>query len=308
MSPLAPAMTPPDRRTVNFITTKTSNHSVATTVTAHKPTERNKTMSTRAYPTSRKLIDLLGDVAIISLTYIVLALLLVNRQALATHIVLYSGMLPLAVILSIGLFIIYGLYTLQYKRFSEIIISLFVSLIAVFFIIMAISFLFNYSYYSRILLISSTVVQFILLIIWKRIWQKYEQSLHPERNVMIIGGEKECRHVYFRMNAQPQLKLHLKHVIMNETEKWRDVADLHDVDCIIICSDVPIQTRADIVYYCMDNDIQPYVIPDSYEIIANGAMLRKIDDIPVFRPRSLHLSIEQRAGKRYTVPISVDST
>ena len=81
-------------------------------------------------------------------------------------------------------------------------------------------------------------------------------------------------------------------------EKWRDVADLHDVDCIIICSDVPIQIRADIVYYCMDNDIQPYVIPDSYEIIANGAMLRKIDDIPVFRPRSLQLSIEQRAGKR----------
>lgn len=121
-------------------------------------------MSTRAYPTSRKLIDLLGDIAIISLTYIVLALILVNRQSLVTHIVLYSGMLPLAVVLSIGLFIIYGLYTLQYKRFSEIIISLFVSLIAVFFIIMAISFLFNYSYYSRILLISSTVVQFILLI------------------------------------------------------------------------------------------------------------------------------------------------
>lgn len=75
-------------------------------------------MSTRAYPTSRKLIDLLGDVAIISLTYIVLALLLVNRQTLVTHIVLYSGMLPLAVILSIGLFIIYGLYTLQYMTKS----------------------------------------------------------------------------------------------------------------------------------------------------------------------------------------------
>ena len=79
-------------------------------------------MSTRAYPTSRKLIDLLGDVAIISLTYIVLALLLVNRQALVMHIVLYSGMLPLAVVLSIGLFIIYGLYTLQYisKSISKI--------------------------------------------------------------------------------------------------------------------------------------------------------------------------------------------
>ncbi len=79
-------------------------------------------MSTRVYPTSRKLIDLLGDVAIISMTYIVLALLLVNRQTLVTHIVLYSGMLPLAVVLSIGLFIIYGLYTLQYisKSISKI--------------------------------------------------------------------------------------------------------------------------------------------------------------------------------------------
>ena len=127
-------------------------------------------MSTRAYPTSRKLIDLLGDVAIISLTYIVLALVLVNRQSLVTHIVLYSGMLPLAVVLSIGLFIIYGLYTLHYKRFSEVIISLFVSLFTVFLIIMAVSFLLNYSYYSRILLIASTAVQFILLTIWKRIW------------------------------------------------------------------------------------------------------------------------------------------
>lgn len=115
-------MKEPVSHTSGFITTKTSNHSAATAVAAHKPTERNETMSTRAYPTSRKLIDLLGDVAIISLTYIVLALLLVNRQTLVTHIVLYSGMLPLAVVLSIGLFIIYGLYTLQYisKSISKI--------------------------------------------------------------------------------------------------------------------------------------------------------------------------------------------
>ena len=53
-----------------------------------------------------------------------------------------------------------------------------------------------------------------------------------------------------------------------------------------------------LVNYCTDKEIQPYIIPSSYEIFCNGAMLQKIDDVPVFRPKSLRLSVEQRAVKR----------
>ena len=58
-------------------------------------------MKTRVYPTSRKLFGLLGDVTIITLTYLVLTYLLVNPAAVEAHHVLYSGMLPVAVIFTV---------------------------------------------------------------------------------------------------------------------------------------------------------------------------------------------------------------
>lgn len=255
-------------------------------------------MKTRVYPTSRKLFGLLGDVTIITLTYILLTYLIIPPGARAMNQALYSGMLPVAVIFSVMMFSINGLYTIEHKRFSEVLISLAVSLFLVLILIMALSFVIHEFAYSRVLIVTSTVVQFVLLGFWKRAVQHWEQSLHPVRQVMIIGNEEECRHVYYRMSAQPQLKMQLQHVIMDPQTDWRQELEACDIDTLIICSGIPIATKAKIVNYCTDKEIQSYIIPGSYEIFCNGAMLQKIDDVPVFRPKSLRLSVEQRAVKR----------
>ena len=97
-------------------------------------------MKTRVYPTSRKLFGLLGDVTIITLTYILLTYLIIPPGARAMNQALYSGMLPVAVIFSVMMFSINGLYTIEHKRFSEVLISLAVSLFLVLILIMALSF------------------------------------------------------------------------------------------------------------------------------------------------------------------------
>lgn len=255
-------------------------------------------MKTRVYPTSRKFCGLLGDVIIITLTYMFLTYLIIPPGVREVHSVLYSGMLPIAIIFTVMMFSINGLYTIEHKRFSEVLISLAVSLFLVLILIMALSFIIHEFSYSRVLIVSSTAVQFILLGLWKRSIQHWEQSLHSVRQVMIMGNEDECRHVYYRMSAQPQLKLRLQNVIVNPHKDWRKELETLDIDTLIICSDIPIATKADIVNYCTDKEIQPYIIPGSYEIFCNGAMLQKIDDVPVFRPKSLRLSVEQRAIKR----------
>ena len=58
-------------------------------------------MKTRVYPTSRKLFGLLGDVTIITLTYILLTYLIIPPSAWEVHQALYSGMLPIAVIFTV---------------------------------------------------------------------------------------------------------------------------------------------------------------------------------------------------------------
>ena len=258
-------------------------------------------MKTRVYPKSRKILNLIGDIAIISIAYGLSAVLVVAPGALEAHSVLYSGMLPVAIILTVMMFSINGLYTIEHKRFSEVLISLAVSLFLVLIMIMALSFFIHEFAYSRVLIVVSTVLQFFLLSFWKRFTQRYEQSLHHSRRAMIIGNEEQCRHVYYRMSAQPQLGLELHQVIMDPQggwKNWREQADLHAIDVIIICSDIPISVKSEIVNYCTDKEIQPFVIPSAYEVFCNGAMLQRIDDVPVFRPRSLRLSVEERAIKR----------
>ena len=258
-------------------------------------------MKTRVYPKSRKILNLIGDIAIVSIAYGLSAVLVVAPGALEAHSVLYSGMLPVAIILTVMMFSINGLYTIEHKRFSEVLISLAVSLFLVLTMIMALSFFIHEFAYSRVLIVVSTVLQFFLLGFWKRFTQRYEQSLHRSRRAMIIGNEEQCRHVYYRMSAQPQLGLELHQVIMDPQggwKNWREQADLHAIDVIIICSDIPISVKSEIVNYCTDKEIQPFVIPNAYEVFCNGAMLQRIDDVPVFRLRSLRLSVEERAVKR----------
>ena len=107
-------------------------------------------MKTRVYPTSRKLFGLLGDVTIITLTYILLTYLIIPPSAREVHQALYSGMLPIAVIFSVLLFSINGLYTIEHKRFSEVLISLAVSLFLVLILVMALSFVIHEFAYSRV--------------------------------------------------------------------------------------------------------------------------------------------------------------
>lgn len=255
-------------------------------------------MRTRKFPTSRKLITLLGDIGIISMTYIAMTVLIVPVEALQKHIFLYSDMFPVVIVFTIMMFMINGLYTIAHKRYSEILLTLAVSLFLVFTMIMALSFIIHEFAYSRVLIAASTSVQFVLLGVWRRILLNYEQKIHPMRDVMIIGNEEECQHIYYRMSAQPQLKLRLRHVILNYEKDWAKEAIAHDIDVIIICPSIPVDVRAAILNYCTDKEIQPYIVPTSYEIFCNGAVLQKIDDIPVFRPKSLRLSLEQRVLKR----------
>ena len=255
-------------------------------------------MKTRVYPKSRKILNLLGDIAIIVISYGLSAMLILASGTFEAHAALYSGMLPVVILLTIMMFSINGLYTIGHKRFSEVLISLAVSLFLVLVMIMALSFFIHEFAYSRVLAVVSTGVEFILLAFWKRVTQRYEQNLHKPRRTLIIGNEEQCRHVYYRMTAQPQIGLELRQVIMGPHDEWKKEADLEDTDVIIICSDIPIHVKADIVKYCTDKEIQPYVIPSAYEFFCNGAKLQRIDDVPVFRPRSLRLSVEDRAVKR----------
>lgn len=251
----------------------------------------------RRFPMLRKLILLIGDMGLLILaTYLAIVVVFydnTSQPSLST----YYNMVPIMVISAGILFNINGLFSLVRKRYSELLLSLAVTLFNLFIIMMAASFFLREFSYSRSVLIITMLLQFILLGMWKYLFWQAEQALIKPKNALLIGNQTECLRVITRLQSQPQLNYNVRYVCADcESESWTTVTE--DIDLIIVCADLSLKDKAEIVHFCHTNSKQVFLIPDVYEIFCTGMELDKIDDIPVFRPSYLKPALEQRSLKR----------
>lgn len=254
-------------------------------------------MGNRAFPMSQKLVLLLGDMGIVVSVYLFVTTVILVRGSLISNFDLYQGMLPVQVILTGLLFNINGLYTIERKRFAEILLSVAVSMIQMLVLMMALTFFIREFALSRGVLLWCAGIDFALLAIWRHLLWRYVRAHQNTRGVMLIGSEEECQHVYHRMKQQPQLAMELRSVCTDlKNSDWETAAE--QVDVLIICPDIRLKDKAKIVHYCNLHEKQALLIPNAYEVFCSGMTLDKIDDVPVFRPQRLRLTLEQRSLKR----------
>ena len=254
-------------------------------------------MGKKNFPMSQKLALLLGDMGITVLVYLFVTTVILARGSLITNFDLYQGMLPVQVILTGLLFNINGLYTIERKRFAEILLSVAVSMVQMLILMMALTFFIREFALSRSVLLWCAVIDFALLAGWRHLLWRYVRVRQVIRGVMLIGSEEECQHVYHRMKQQPQLAMELRSICTDLAESdWESAAE--QVDVLIICPDIRLKDKAKLVHYCNLHEKQAILIPNAYEVFCSGMMLDKIDDVPVFRPQPLLLTLEQRSLKR----------
>lgn len=252
----------------------------------------------RRFPMSRKLILLFGDIALVVLAAILATNLVLDRSILQMNMETYSGVIPVMVVVMGVLFNVNGLFSLERKRYAEILLGLAVALFNLLIIMMALSFFVREFSYSRGVLFLTVIFQFVFIACWNYIFWRIERSLHAElRKVLLVGNEEECTRVLNRLKMQPQFNLEVKYICTERDQRhWENV--MEEIDLAIVCSDLGLKAKADIVHYCNMHQKQVLLIPDIYELFCSGAELDKIDDIPLFRPLPLVPSLEQRSLKR----------
>ena len=254
-------------------------------------------MQTRKFPKSRKLILLLGDMVLIVVAYIIATNLVLNRETFIMHANLYSGMLPVIMVISGLLLNINGLYSIARKGFAEIILSTGVATLCTIILVMALSFFIREFSYSRGVVALSCALQAIFHTVWRYISWRVERKLHDRQTVMLMGTAEECDHVYNRLRLQPQLNMKLKYICTDiESSDWRKAAE--NIDVMILCPEMRHRYKVAVINYCHQQGKTALLIPNTYEIFCAGVVLDKIDDIPVFRPQSLYQSLETRISKR----------
>ena len=118
-------------------------------------------MQNRKFPKSRKLILLLGDMALIAIAYIIATSIILDRDIIVNNIYLYSGMLPVTMVISSLLLNINGLYSIGRKRFAEIILSTFIVNLCTLILVMALSFFFMFRRFYFYFIFSSIGVHIL---------------------------------------------------------------------------------------------------------------------------------------------------
>ena len=250
------------------------------------------------YPYLRKLFLLSGDIAIIILS-VWLAVQLVNgHMSFSLNTEIYYRMLPINVAVLCIAFGIYGLYTLPKKSYGEIFIGIALSVLYAFIFVMAASFFLREFAYSRSILSLATVFELLLLNGWQYLWWQLERRLDVPKDALLVGSNEECERVLKRLSVVPQMNYHVCHILPSEAERQEWENALANADLAIICQDVKLKTKAQIVSHCQQMGKQVMLVPSVYEMYCSGLEISRIDDIPFFRPQYLNPSLERRSIKR----------
>ena len=250
------------------------------------------------YPYLRKLFLLSGDIVIIILS-VWLAVQLVNgHMSFSLNTEIYYRMLPINVAVLCIAFGIYGLYTLPKKSYGEIFIGIALSVLYAFIFVMAASFFLREFAYSRSILSLATVFELLLLNGWQYLWWQLERRLDVPKDALLVGSNEECERVLKRLSVVPQMNYHVCHILPSEAERQEWENALANADLAIICQDVKLKTKAQIVSHCQQMGKQVMLVPSVYEMYCSGLEISRIDDIPFFRPQYLNPSLERRSIKR----------
>jgi hypothetical protein len=254
-------------------------------------------MHLQQFPKSRKLIMLIGDILLMGTSYVISVSVILNNSVLLSNLYFYGGVFPLLLVLTGLLLNINGLYSLSTKRFAEILLSLVVTNFCTLILIFSLSFFIHELSYSRAVLVLTILLQFGFLSVWRYFSWRVERHIYAVRDVLLIGSEEECIHVYKRLSLQHHLNMKLKYVCTDmQNSLWKDSAA--SVDVIIMCPGMRHRHKVQVINFCYQHGKRPLLIPNTFEIFCSGAELDKIDDIPVFRPSLLHPTLEVRTLKR----------
>lgn len=249
------------------------------------------------FPGLRKLILFIGDIAIVAASSYIAIALVVDYSNVELDLALYRRMLP--VMLSVvGVLLFFdGLLSLKRKKYLEVFIDLAIVMFKMFVIMMAISFFLREFAYSRSILILAMLLQFVALAFWNGLWWRFEHDRMVLRKVLVMGDAAENHNLITHLSTHSYLKDHVKYACPDyESGTWKKV--INEIDLVVLSADMKLSHKAAMLHYCQTNKKQVLILPNFYELYCSKVDLDKIDDIPVFRPRYLRPTTEQRIMKR----------
>ncbi|MDD3223924.1 MAG: sugar transferase [Clostridium sp.] len=207
----------------------------------------------------------------------------------------FIKMMPLIIIIYLIFMYIYGLSDIVKKSVGEIVYSVFLTIIMLSTFTMALTFFFRGLSYPRGVVIYSSIIQIILISIWKAVVWKIQRKLYGRKDVIIIG-DTNAEHVAKKILLKQSDLYNIKYICDSSYENVEILID--EVEIVILCDDIKSEYKDYILDLCLVNQKSLLIVPAMSDLALFGSKLNKIDDLPLLRAKPLCLTGEEKAIKR----------
>jgi len=274
------------------------------------------------------------DLFLINLGYILAFLLKFGWNIPKYNFASYLSAWPWLTLSALVLFYLYQLYGSYRWRWAEVLAGL---ICVVFFqalIAMALSFFLRGFSFPRTVLLAAPFIQLVLLAVWRRAAWHLDRHLQNTRNIIVVGQPLEAVVLAGKLESLIGEKIKVSGLVLKDLDdpelyeldsfevtgediaapfgilkQWPVLGEVSYIsecleavkpDQVFICSNLPQEYKAEVVYACAADDTKVYLVPDLYEIMLVQSRLDQVDDVPVFSIGRLGISEEFRAIKRLT--------
>lgn len=202
---------------------------------------------------------------------------------------------PFIVIIYLIFMYVFGLLDVIQQSAHDIVYSVFLSVVMLFVSTTAITFFLRAFSYPRTVILMSTILQFVLLSIWRLIVWKLHKKMYGKKSVLIIGNAS-TEHVTRKILLKQSDVYDIKYICNPLSEDVLKYINL--VDIVIICDDIEPDYKNYVLDFCLFEQKTVFLVPNMSDMALLGSKLNKVDDLPLLEIKPLSLTIEQKIVKR----------
>lgn len=235
--------------------------------------------------------QLAGDIVFINTGFILAFLIRFGIDFPQTNFNAYLQVLPLATIAGLLIFKFYGLYNTYKKPWSEVAASILVSIFVLMIVTMAITYMSQSYAFPRSVILLGTVLQLILVGVWRWFMYLLELKIVPAPKVAIISPNYKTDSLVEKVIGS---RFEVAAVATDtdvgtdsdiprvEISNIKQLTEIQDLSGIVLVSNIPVEVKNELLHMAIEHNWRVYLIPELYEIMLYQSKLDQIGDTPVF--------------------------
>lgn len=215
----------------------------------------------------------------------------------AANIDPYLRLLPYLSVIFPILFWLFGLYERSWRRSSETIYSVVLSVIILNIVAMALTYFLRGFAFPRTVFFIAGIIQVLLLSAWRLIWQAVVDRAEGTKTVAVLGTNGDGLRMAEKLASLAGRHYNVR--TLGDVKASEPLPeDIEEADIVCINSSLPREERERVITACLEKNKEVFVLPELYEILLHNASVERIDDLTVFRVEGLGLTRGQQLMKR----------